>query len=520
MIVSRCLESPLWTGIYLCGFDKLGSQLHLSIAEWFVKKLNNGTKRFMIMVPRGSLKTTLFGTATIVWRNIVDKEARTLLVMASSSEAAKTGEAVKQVHMSDQMKHFFPGRVHDSKKHVGKSGYMGLDRNGVYREHTLEARGATSAMTGGHFTWQIFDDLIDENMAKSDTDQDRVIRFFRGATNMFVDKMNDVRIVIGTLWEGLFYEWLLEDSGIMKYYEQLVIGAEVDHRFRKFLADIGKSTTLQDGDPIWPENESKESLEYTKIEEGPLIYARQMLNIKTTDEDRRFRKEDFQYYYLSQDNKTCIVHREGKDGRDFTVPVSRMFRTMVIDPATGEGKKTDDSAISVVGQDSDTGLIFVLDEWAWKVQPHALIEQIIDMAIKWNPHKIGPEDAGYQKVFKRFLLQAMVARGLSWHIDPVKHHGRSKITRIDALQPFVRNRQIYVQREHFKLVDELCSLQVIRGELLGKSPNRADALAYHVDFWRPMVVYKRDEGPDIPYWEGEARVRHNGIPAYGLEAAI
>lgn len=518
-IVSQCLASPLATGYYLCGFDKLDSELHHCIDEWFVKKISEGKKRFVIMVPRGSLKTTLFGTATIVWRNLVDREARTLLVMAAAVEAAKTSEAVKTVHMSDQMKHFFPDRVHDPKKHTGKSGFMDLDRRGIYREHTLEARGATSAMTGGHFTWQIFDDLIDENMADSDKDQDRVIRFFRGATNMFVNKMNDVRIVIGTLWEGMFYEWLLEDSGIMDYYEKLIIGAEVDDRFRAFLAETGRSTTLEDGDPIWPENETKESLEYTKIEEGPLIYARQMLNIKTTDEDRRFREEDFQYYVMSADNKVCIVQREGKDGRDFRVPVERMFRTMVIDPATGEGKKTDDSAISVVGQDHDTGLIFVLDEWAFKVQPFALIERILDMAIKWNPHKIGPEDASYQKTLKVYLRQAMVERGLAWHIDPVKPHGRAKLTRIDALQPFVRNRQIYVQRQHSKLVDELCGLQIIRGELLGKSPNRADALAYHVDFWRPQLVKQPGAEPEIPYWEAERLQNHN-IPSYGLEAAV
>ncbi len=116
-------------------------------------------------------------------------------------------------------------------------------------------------------------------------------------------------------------------------------------------------------------------------------------------------------------------------------------------------------------------------------------------------------------------MQEMAKQGVMWNVDPVKPHGRSKLTRIDALQPYVRNRQVYVQRQHFKLIKELCGLQIVRGELLGKSPNRADALAYHVDFWRPQLVKQPDAEPEIPYWEAE-RMNSHDIPSYGLEAAI
>ena len=522
--VSACLASPLDTGIYLCGFGKLDSMLHRAIDKWFVERMNAGKNRFLIMVPRGTLKTTYFGTSTIVWRNIRDREARTLLVMSAAIESAKTSDAVKTVHMSDAMKHFFPDRVHDTARHTGKTGFLNLERNGVYREHTLEARGATSAMTGGHFPWQIFDDLIDENMAESVKDQERVIKFFQGSSNMFVDKVNDTRLVIGTYWQGPFYDWLLEQKELLKHYETLILGAEVDYRFRAFLASIGKRTNLIDGDPIWPENETRESLEHTKLEQGPLIYARQMLNIPTLDEDRRFREEDFEYFELHglgwQDGE-CIVSHPGKDGRHWVAPSRRMFRTLVIDPATGISKQSDDSAISVCGEDPDTGNKYVLEEWAGNVQTHALIDQIMLMCKKWNPHKVAPEAVSYQHVLKTFLLDRMARDGVYYHIDPVKPHGKGKLSRIDALQPYVRAHRLYVQRCQFRLVDELCKLIIVRGELQGKSPNRADALAYHCEFWNPTVFAPSEAEPDIPYWQEEYRSSNrDDIPSYGLEAAL
>lgn len=518
-VVADCLASPLWTGVYLCGFGKLDSLLHRSIDTWFTTKLAEGRKRFLIMVPRGTLKTTLFGTALTVWRNINDREARTLLVMAAAIEAAKTSDAVKRVHMSDAMQHFFPNRMHDPARHTGKTGFLSLDRNGVYREHTLEARGATSAMTGGHFTWQIFDDLIDENMAESMKDQERVISFFRGSSNLLVDKVNDVRVVIGTLWQGPFYEWLLEDSGLLKHYETLILGAEVDDRFRDFLASIGKETNLKDGDPIWPENETRQSLEYIKLEEGPLIYSRQMLNIPTLDEDRRFRPEDFEYYEmhgLDWRDAECI--KKGDNGVIlWKTKVKNMHRTMTIDPGTGVNKKSDESAISVCGEDSDTGNKFVLEEWAGNVQTHALVNQIIQMCKKWNPHRVAPEEVSFQSVIRTFLLDQMAREGVHYHVDPVKPHNRSKISRIDALQPYVRAHRLHVQEAHHRLVEELCRIQLYRGELIGKSPNRADALAYHCEFWNPAVFAPKDPEPEIPYWQMQYQQESRDVASYGLE---
>jgi predicted phage terminase large subunit-like protein len=283
------------------------------------------------------------------------------------------------------------------------------------------------------------------------------------------------------------------------------------------MGEIGKTVLLDDGDPIWPEEFTNETIEEIAVEQGPVNFARQWLNIKMLSEDQRFLPEDFRYYKLSPDGDYVIYDKEHlEDGKRISEPtkvaVKDLYRTMVIDPGTGEHKKTDDSAISVVGYDRETGNIFVLEEWAKKVQPHRLIQQILHFADKWKPAFIAPEEAAFQSVLKQFLKQAMQETKIMFPIRPVKPGNIRKITRIDGLQPFVRNNQLYVRREHKKLIDELCNLQVVRGKLISKSPNRADALAYHVDFWKDRK-FDRGIKPEIPYRTKKRKT----IRSYGLE---
>jgi predicted phage terminase large subunit-like protein len=492
-VVRRCQESPYWSGRILCGFNKLDNDFHRAISEWYTRKLAEGKKRFIIMTPRGALKTSLFGISNIVWRLINNPERRVMYVMSSATEAQKTLAAVKRAHQSEAMQHFFPQRVHNQKKHKSSLEFMQIERAGNYREYSVEARGVDTCVIGGHFTDQIFDDLIDKTIKDSETEQSKVIDFFKDATNMFVVPDEDVRTVIGTLWEGAFYEWLLEESGLDKMYEKLIIGCRVDDRYREFLSSIGKRTTLKDGDPIWPEHFTEKTLESTMIEQGPLFFARQYLNKKTTDEDRRFRKEDFRHYRFNED-QTCVVPY---DREEYKTSVSSLFRTLICDPATGKNKKTDDSAISVCGFDFASKKVFILEEWAGKVQPNALIDKIIEMAKSWKPQVVGIEEAAFQNVLGVFLRQKMAEERVFFNVKAVKPGGINKLTRIDALQPFVRNHQIFIQDTQYKLRDELCGIQVARGQIIGKSPNRADALAYHVQYWKHGRVdpIEDDDGP-------------------------
>ena len=269
-IMKKCLSGPYWAGRIMCNFDLLNNPFHEALSEWYVQKKAEGKNRFIVMTPRDHLKTTLFSISNIVWSLLVDPNLRILNVMAASRESAKTLDVVQRAFMSDKMKHYFPQRWLDPHHPdmTATKEYMLIQRSLDVREATIEARGLAATMTGGHFSKQIFDDLIDNRIKNSIIEQEKAIAFTQEATNMFIKAQEDERLIIGTMWEGEFYDWLLYKSGLNKLYETLLIGCYVDDRYRDFLASIGKRTSLPDGSPIWPEHFSREALAQIELEEG------------------------------------------------------------------------------------------------------------------------------------------------------------------------------------------------------------------------------------------------------------
>jgi hypothetical protein len=440
---------------------------------------------------------------------------------ASAKNAEKTLESVTtSLSGNENVEHFFPSRVLDfhDPKCKSRVDYLRLPRTGIYREGTIEASGMDGRVTGGHFTDHIFDDLIDETMINSEVMQAKAVNFVKRSNPLFVNPEQDLRIIIGTRWPGEYYNWLLDpDNNIFQTHEILLLGCYVDQRFRDFLKQCGKATVLEDGAPIWPSVDSKggfttETLENIR-KDSEYDFTHQYLNLEVSDDMKRFRKEDIKYFSWTTNRfgKQCVLVKQEND--TFTVPVERLYVSMTVDPATGEGKNTDESAITVCGHDRKTGLVFVLDSWAGRVTAFDLIDKILSMAETWDPNVVSPEDVSFQKTLKWYLKKAMMERGVHFPIRPVKPGNKSKGARIvDSLQPFVRNQQVYFTKGQRKLISELLNLQVVGGKVVGKSPNLADSLAYHVEYWRGKL--KPVEKEDVDYFDpykGEAR------PAYGIQ---
>ena len=85
------------TGIAICGFNwfKDGT-LHKDLDTWFLKGIELGYKRFMLMLPRAHLKTTYI-IAYMVNQILNDQETRILYRMSSASNAEKTLSSVIEI---------------------------------------------------------------------------------------------------------------------------------------------------------------------------------------------------------------------------------------------------------------------------------------------------------------------------------------------------------------------------------------------------------------------------------------
>lgn len=513
------LSSPYWTGVAICGFDWFkDSSLHTALDEWFMKGLSGGHRRFVVMTPRDHLKTSMFGIAYMTWLILNDSEVRILYRMSSATEAEKTLRSVSEIlKTSELLAHYFPEKVLDPthKKVRDTKDVLRVKRRGIYREGTIEARGIDSKVTGGHFTHHVYDDLIDENMIDSDQLQNIAINRIKRSDSLFVNPSEDIELIIGTRWPGAFYQWLLEDSGITDEYWSVVLGCFIDSRYIGLMDTIGRRADWQEDEPIWPEHFTKDALDKIK-KKSPYDFIHQWLNQAVDEGGRRFNKKDFNHFYIGHSKET---HAETafvpmSNGGTYKIPVGRLYRSITIDPATGEHDRTDQSAITVCGFDRKTGMIFLLDAQQGRWLPDELIDRIIGMIRRWKPHIVAPEDVAWQKTLKHFLKQELVRRGVSASIRPVKPGKIGKGRRIlDSLQPFIAGGQLFVLQEHDRtVVEELVSLQVVGGKVVGRSPNLADSLAYHAEFWRGLELREIEPGED-----GVADDEETIHVPYGLE---
>lgn len=508
----------------MCGLSWLANPLHIAIEDWFMKRYRAGQRRFIIITPRGHMKTSMFGTAFLTWRALTDPEARILYMMASSKNAEETLAAVQNtVESNEAIDHFFPGRSLNRNKpsHTATLSKLTLTRDGNYREPLIKATGMDARVTGGHYTDHIFDDLIDETMIDSEVLQAKAVNFLKRSNPLFVNPDSDLRIIIGTRWPGEYYNWILDqDNNIYQKSEILLLGCYVDQRFRDFLGSIGKVTTLEDGAPIWPRDDdvgcgfTAAGLDNIRAD-SEYDFTHQYLNLEVSDEMKRFRREDIKYYSLTTNKRQqeCVLIKTSNGA--LSTSIDSLYISMTIDPATGEGRHTDESAITVCGHDRTTGNVFVLDTWSGRVTAFNLIEKILTMAEEWKPNVISPEDVSYQKSLKWYLKKEMLQRGIHFPIRPVKPGNKSKGSRIvDSLQPFVRNQQVFFTKGQRKLVSELLNLQVVGGKVVGKSPNLADSLAYHVIYWRGKAPAVEEE--DYEYFDPYVG---DISPSYGLQCA-
>jgi phage terminase large subunit-like protein len=435
--------------------------------------------------------------------------------MSSSDMAAEKMGMIQEVFDRTKLQHFFPEVVPEPNTHKRTAHLFEIPHTKNVGEPSIKALGLASRIVGGHFDIIVADDIVDGQAEDSESQMEKATKWIKRSNPLFDNRAKGVRIVVGTYWPGGFYEGILDPD--VKNYEKLVLGCFVDERYMELMQDVGIETELEIGDPIFPERETLEAIADAREDMGEWDFAHQMLNIRADDSLRYFDKDHIKYYKLSPEGN-ALIFTEKTDPAPQRILLRDLYRVITVDPATGEGKRTDESALIVCGHDKRGGRMFVLDTWHGRLLPSGLAEMILAYASKWHPHVIAPEDVAFQKSMKYFIKNLMNDRREHYNIIPVKPGNKSKVYRIiEAFQPFVRRGQVFFAPNQTALLNEMLNLQIIEGKrFAGKSPNMVDALAYQVDFFR-MKTYDTMGSDEEDIAEDFAWQRVDKTPAYGLE---
>jgi hypothetical protein len=401
--------------------------------------------RFALGLPRGHAKTT-FIKILLAWLIAYDRAKFVLVVCATQPNANNLVSDLSAIMGSPNMEAIY-GKWTEALDEDNK-----MTKIAIYhgRPVILEGRGAQTAVRGinkdNHRPDVILcDDMQTKENDASPAESAALIKWFVSTLLKTIDTRCDRLIIyIGNMYSDTCILKQLQNSAS---WISLITGA-----------------ILEDGEPLWPELHSLESL----------------MESFTHDASLGLEEEWFAEVMNDPRNaKTSLLH--DKLPMPDIVPAVYDGTFLTIDLA-GYRTTSDDNVIVGHGVWNDVG--YVLKTIAGRMTPEETIKVALTLAVEINATVIGIESVGYQQTFKfwmEFYMKAMDIHGID--VVELQPHGRSKQSRIMA---FIQ--ELYAGTYVHASVEERAVFTFqANAYKIGKKDNKDDILdgqAYGMDMRR------------------------------------
>ena len=345
--------------------------------------------RVLIELPRSSFKSTIFTVSAIIWFIIRNPEIK--IGLGSWKHDIAKGfltEIKSHLEENDRLKRLYPEIFYDDPRKESPKWtdeMVRVIRMGKYKEHTIETFGIEKQPTSRHYDIIILDDVVNETNVTSNDIIQKTKDKFRLLTSLLVVPKNPI-FVIGTRYHFNDLYADLEDNDDWLVY---------------------KRPALINGSPLFPERLNNEELERVKKTQGLYIYSCQYLLTPMSPEDRQLNPSLIQTY--KQEDLPDELHIYGG-----------------MDIAFSTTKRSDRSAIIVIGYDPAETNIYLLDGVAFRGDTTAILDKLVEFARKWQYKKFNIETIGMlgkilEKPIENKLREARV--GLNYEL--IRGYSRS-----------------------------------------------------------------------------------------------
>lgn len=505
-IRAMCKKSLFFTARFLGGFDKMTVDFHGRLANWVESHLRSNNRRLMVLTSRIFYKTSLLTKAGVLWFIINRPDVSILIMQASAQKATDVMNHISLLLHSERFAHYFPELVPD-KTCRDNSEEIDVPTHPAHAP-TISARGINSKVTGGHYDIHILDDIIDETIMESEIEMERAIRWFKGSAPLFTSGEHGIRIVIGTRWSLNDLYQYVKDAGTHQVWE---LGCYSDDRSGLMGFEIPH------GQSLFPEQYPNKVLDVIREDmNDSVFFSYQFLNIPIVPGLKRFTDEMIHYFNWVEYGKRIVIDGQPYSISDFDVSIT-------VDPSLGATSESDLFAVVVAGWSRRNAIGVILDVFADRLDPTDQAAKVFDTWKKWNSfgykvQHVGIERAGYQWALASWVKELQRQRDAYFWIQPLDPGGQRKTKRIDSLQPYFKNGQIYVQRSQGDLIKQLIGYQPKADGSTGlKHDDIIDALAYHTTWWlgstvRPRAPEATEE--DLEDWTTRPQPKDNSL--YGL----
>jgi predicted phage terminase large subunit-like protein len=508
------------------GYDRINVDEHGYIlnmlsniyAEWLAKKQSGIRTQTvaLILLPRGSFKTTIASVSFPMWMAQQNPNIRVLIDSETYNLSKCILSEIKQQYEVGPYTQYF--KAIDPKDAVrwAEDSIIMPGRDKPFKEGTFNAAGLDGVKAGMHYDMIIADDLHSQNNVRNQYQIDQVIEHYR--LLMPILETDGILIVIGTRWgTDDAYNVVMQD---VDSNHNLFIPAtsiqpmNVASRRRVLEQPSSQPPTTTSSQPPtttssppvpadtcassippntrltyngdikdcvqatvffenFPHTLPQEYLDKAERRQGPYVYSAQYLLHPVASKEKRFREEWIQFYV------------EDPTANPSDYPLCRppllsheMFRRIgIIDPAFTTQDYSDPSGIVILAVSGNRD-IYVKYAEEHTVEPPDLINLIFELNELHGVDQWFVEEVAAQRVLRFYMEYMATHEDKRICLNPVKSGGKKKDLRIMSLQPFFQNKKIWMHEDQATLLGQYRRFPIL------KHDDVLDALAY-----APQVVY-------------------------------
>lgn len=350
----------------------------------------------LIMLPRAHLKSHMVATWA-AWMIVRHPEITILYVSATAKLAETQLYAIQNILDSTVFRRYFPEYINPNKGQREKwsSTEINVDhprrKEQAIRDATLIIAGLTTNTTGWHADVIIADDLVVPENAYTEDGRDSVVKKASQFTS--IRNAGGFTMACGTRYypTDIYFTWANQ-----KYDEYDDDGIKIDERP---VWDIKEYAVETDDVYLWPRTIREDGKAFgfdrrvlarirAEYEDTVQFFA-QYYNNPNESGSNRISRDCFQYY------NPRFLKREGSN---WFYKERRLNIFAAVDFAYTTGKRSDYTAIVVIGVDHENQ-IYVLDIDRFKVERTIQIfEHVVDLHSKWGFKKLSAEVVAAQKM--------------------------------------------------------------------------------------------------------------------------
>lgn len=415
---------------FLCnnvlGYDKLSSNLHGDLAWWAMR---NYKERFKcVLLPRSHYKSTIMTIGDSVrlalpddseylgWPENLGTNIRVLIGHETSEQASKFLVSIAGHFLSNPLlMGLFPECVPNPRKQRINKYELELPRTKIWNEATYDTMGVGGKAQGRHYDYLKLDDLIGDKARDSKAEMQTAKDWIDNVQAFFTQHTRAKMDIIGTRWAfDDLYAHLFNIYGrqLLKYIRS---AEEWDDKTQRNV-------------PIFPEEFTIESFEILK--KNIKVWSAQYANdpaAGATEFDKNWKRlYDWEGYNKLKVQRYVVGDDITYDHYD----VMGMDRVILVDPAP-EGK----TGFAVTGTTSDDK-IFLLESKKHNWTPPQFVDYLFASVSRWQPRLVAIESVNFSSLYQYWLAREMQARGIRFHVEPIKIGNTQKPVRVKGLSNY------------------------------------------------------------------------------------